>query len=106
MSSGWWVVLSRFRSLAGCALALVFGLPGVLLLLVVRPVLSPMFRVALPPRVGPGLPPGWAVLAAACPGFFGFLLAVIAPPAGYVASGLQAKPLPGSDSHRVADDSF
>jgi hypothetical protein len=106
VSSGWWVVLSRFRSLAGCALALVFGLPGVLLLLVVRPVLSPMFRVALPPRVGPGLLPGWVVLAATRPGFLARSYLFSAPPDGYVASGSQAKPLPGSDSHRVAVDSF
>jgi len=34
----------------------------------------PLFRAAFPPRVGPGLPPEWVVLAAACPVFFGSLL--------------------------------
>jgi len=59
--SGAPVVLSPFRSPAGCALALalVSALPGLLLLLAVVALSSPLFRAASPLRVGPGLPPVW-----------------------------------------------
>ena len=61
VSSGTRVVLSRFRSRAGCALALalVRALLGLCLPPVVLPVLSPLLRAALPPRMGTGLPPVW-----------------------------------------------
>ena len=98
MSFGAQVVLSHFRSLADCGLglALVFAPLGLWMPPVVLPVLSSLFRVVLPPHLGPGLPPGWrcalvcrllgsacsgapmpgwAVLAAACPGFIGSLQA-------------------------------
>jgi len=73
------VVRSPFRSPAVCALALapVSALPGLCLPLVVLPVLSPLFRVALPPRVGPGLPPVWRC-APVCPSL-SFRLVVLCP---------------------------
>jgi len=61
VSSGAPVVLSPFRSPAACALALalVFALPVLLLPPVVVALSLLLFRVASPPRVGPGLLPVW-----------------------------------------------
>jgi hypothetical protein len=150
--SGLRVALSRFRSLAGFALALVSVLPGLCLPPVVLMVLcfcfGRLFRLAWilgrrpfgpsrwfagrrlsgwlfcvarsgfwrvlglrrfwrmaavsplgyplgPPWLGASLP-GWAVLVAACPGFLGSLLAVIAPVAGSYLNIHPRKNKPGS----------
>jgi len=95
VSSGARVVLSPFLSPAACALALalVSALPGLLLLLVVVALSSPLFRAAFPPRVGPGLPPGWPC-ALVCRSS-SFRLVVLCP-AFLLLAGVGSPPVPAS----------
>ncbi len=79
---------SYFRLLVLCPAFLLSAVPGFPPVPAYGRVVNNGFPL-YPPWLGASLP-GWAVLAAACPVFFGSLLSASAPDAGYVACGLQA----------------